>query len=107
MFGFRAALTNPRKDMHTGGMADQRREELLQKRQELMNKQNGVEGSENRRQDAEDRVMMAAAAQRTPGFPKPLPTEVEAAERDLSEATDECNRINAELRDIDKELATL
>jgi hypothetical protein len=94
-------------EMHTGGMEDQRRKELLQRRQELLNKQTGSEGTETRRQEAEDRVTMAAAALRTPGFPKPLPAEVEAAERDLRVATEECDRINAELRDIDEELEAL
>jgi chromosome segregation ATPase len=93
--------------MHTDGMENQRRNELLARREELVNKQTGLEGSENRRQDAEDRVVMAAAALNTPGFPKPLPAEVESAERDLREATDECDRINAELRDIDDELGRL
>ena len=88
-------------------MEDQRRNELLQKRQELLNKQTGPEGTEARRQDAEDRVTMAARALRTPGFPRPLPADVEAAERDLKEATDECNRINEELRNIDQELGIL
>ena len=95
------------EDMQTGDMENQRRKELLQTRQELMSKQGGSAGSEARRQDAQDRVTMAAAALRTPGFPKPLPAEVEAAERDLKEATDQCNRINAELRDIDEELGKL
>jgi hypothetical protein len=88
-------------------MKDQRREELLQRRRELINKQTGLEGSETRRQEAEDRVQIAEMAQRTPGFPRPFPAEVEAAERDLREATDECNRISAELRDIDEALGTL
>ncbi len=88
-------------------MEDQRRKELLQRRQELVEQQTGLNGTETRRQEAEDRVTMAAAALRTPGFPKPFPAEVEAAERDLREATDACNRINAELRDIDEALGTL
>lgn len=95
------------KGMHTSSMEDNRRKELLQRRQELVNKQSGSDGSETRRQEAQDRVTMAAAAMGTPGFPKPLPSEVEAAERDLREATDECTRINEELRDIDTELGTL
>jgi hypothetical protein len=93
--------------MHTGGMEHQRRNELLQRRQELLNKLTGLEGTESRRQDAEDRVTMAAKALRTPGIPKPFPAEVEAAERDLREATDECNRIHAELQDIDEQLGKL
>jgi hypothetical protein len=93
--------------MHTGEMEDQRRKELLQRRQELMSKRSEADGPEDRRQEAEDRVSMAAAALRTPGFPKPLPGEVAAAERDLREATEECDRINAELRDIDEALGTL
>jgi hypothetical protein len=87
-------------------MEDQRRNELLKRRQELVNKQSGRDGSESKRQDAEDRVAMAAAALRTPGFPKPFPAEVEAAEHELKEATEECDRINAELRDIDAALGT-
>jgi hypothetical protein len=85
-------------------MDDQRRNELLQRRQALISKQTGAKGSETTRQEAEDRVTMAALALRTPGFPKPFPAEVEDAERDLREATTECDRINAELRDIDEEL---
>jgi hypothetical protein len=92
---------------HTGCMDDQRRKELLQRRQELINQQSGPEGSETRRREAEDRMTMAAAALRTPGFPKPLPSEVQAAEQELSEATDECNRISAELRDIDEAMGAL
>jgi hypothetical protein len=88
-------------------MEDQRRKQLLQRRQELLNKQSGAEGAESRRQYAEDRVSMCTRAQNTPGFPKPLPAEVAAAQRDLSEATEECNRIHEELRNIDQELGML
>jgi hypothetical protein len=88
-------------------MEDQQRQKLLQRRQELVNMQTVPEGPEARRQDAEDRVTIAAAALRTPGFPKPFPAEVEAAERDLREASEECERISAELRDIDAELGKL
>jgi hypothetical protein len=88
-------------------MEDQRRNELQQRRQELLNKQTGPEGTETLRQDAEDRVTMCVRAQNTPGFPKPLPEEVAAAERDLEAATEECDRINEELRDIDQELGIL
>jgi len=54
-------------------MDDQRRNELLQRRQALISKQTGAKGSETTRQEAEDRVTMAALALRTPGFPKPFP----------------------------------
>ena len=67
----------------------------------------GSEGAETKRQYAEDRVSIAGAALRTPGFPKPFPAEIEAAERDLQEAADECNRIDAELREIDEALGKL
>lgn len=93
--------------LHTGVMDDQRRNELMQRRQELVSKQTGPQGTETRRQEAEDRVTIAAAAMRTPGFPKPLPSEIEAAERELQEASDECERVNAELRDIDEALGAL
>jgi hypothetical protein len=85
-------------------MEDQRRNELLQRKQELIDKLTGLEGAETRRQYAEDRVKCAEMAQSVPGFPRPLRPEIEAAERDLKEATDECNRIDAELRAIDTEL---
>lgn len=88
-------------------MENQKRDELMQCRQKLLDKQSGVQGAETRRQYAEDRVTMASRAMRTPGFPKPLPGEVEAAERELAEATEECNRIHAELRDIDQALGKL
>jgi len=86
---------------------DDPRRELMQRREELMKGLSGLDGAENRRQEAEDRVTMAAAALRTPGFPKPLPSEVESAERDLREATEACDRIDAELRDIDEQLGKL
>ncbi len=88
-------------------MEDQRRNELLQRKKELLNKQTGLDGAETRREHAEDRVQISAMAQRTPGFPKPLPSEIADAERDLKAATEECDRINAELRDIEKQLADL
>lgn len=88
-------------------MDDQRRKELIQRREELLKQQTGPEGTETRRQDAEDRVTMCVRAQNTPGFPKPLQAEIESAERDLREATDECDRINEQLRDIDKDLGIL
>jgi hypothetical protein len=88
-------------------MENQRRDELLRRKQELLNKQNGPEGAETRREYAEDRVKCAEMAKSVPGFPRPLPSEVNAAERDLKEATEECDGINAELQDIDKELGGL
>jgi hypothetical protein len=88
-------------------MNDERRNQLLQRRQELLSQQTATDGPETRRQDAEDRVNMCTRAKNTPGFPRPLPAEVEAAERDLSAATAECNRIHEELRDIDAELGLI
>jgi hypothetical protein len=88
-------------------MEDQTRNQLLQRKQELLNQQNGLEAAETRRQEAEDRVTIAGMALRTPGFPQPLPSEVEAAERALQEATEECDRIHAELHDIEDKLAGL
>jgi hypothetical protein len=85
-------------------MENQRRYELLQRKQELLNRQNGPEGAETRRVYADDRVKCAAMALNVPGFPRPLPSEVDAAERELKEATEECERIHAELHEIDKEL---
>lgn len=73
----------------------------------MLDKQAAADGPESRRQDAEDRVLMAGKAMRTPGFPKPLPAEIEAAERELQEAIEECDRVHAELRDIDVELGIL
>ena len=88
-------------------MDDQTRNTLLQRKQELLSRQTGLEGAETRRQHAEDRVTIAGMALRTPGFPKPLASEVEAAERELQEATEECDRIHAELRDLEEKLAGL
>ncbi len=88
-------------------MENQRRNQLLQRKQELLNQQNGSQGAETRRQYAQDRVQIAEVAKRTPGFPKPLQSEVDAAERDLKEATEECERIIAELQNIEKELADM
>jgi uncharacterized protein (DUF3084 family) len=88
-------------------MDDERRKQLLQRRDELLNHPTGLSAAETRRQDAEDRVTMCVRAKNTPGFPKPIPSEVEAAERDLAEATQDCNRIHEELRDIDQELGRL
>jgi uncharacterized protein (DUF3084 family) len=88
-------------------MDDERRKQLLQRRDELLNHPVGLNAAETRRQDAEDRVTMCVRAKNTPGFPRPLPTEVEAAERDLAEATQECDRIHEALRDIDQELGML
>lgn len=85
-------------------MEEQRRQQLLQRRQELLNQQSGLE---TRRQDADDRVTMVARALRTPGFPKPIASEVEAAERELGEATEACNRISVQLRETDEELGRL
>jgi hypothetical protein len=88
-------------------MNDQRRTQLQQRRAELLNEPTGLDAAESRRQDAEDRVTMCTRAKNTPGFPRPLPAEVEAAERDLAEATEACNRIHAELKTIDEELGVL
>jgi hypothetical protein len=93
--------------VHTGPMDDERRKQLLQRRDELLNNPTGLDAAETRRLDAEDRVTMCVRANNTPGFPMPLPTEVEAAERDLAEATQECDRIHEELRNIDQDLGML
>jgi multidrug efflux pump subunit AcrA (membrane-fusion protein) len=97
-------LTNLLRGFTLKGMDEQRRQQLLQRRQDLLSQQSGAE---NKRQDAEDRVTMAARALRTPGFPKPFASEVEASERELEEATGECDRIAAELCDTDAELGKL
>ena len=88
-------------------MDDHRRKQLLQRRDELLNNPTGLDAAETRRLDAEDRVTMCVRAKNTPGFPQPLPSEVEAAERDLAEATQECNRIHEELKIIDQALGML
>jgi hypothetical protein len=88
-------------------MNDSRRTQLLQRRDELLNQPTGLDAAETRRLDAEDRVNMCTRAKNTPGFPQPLASEVEAAERDLAEATQECNRIHEELKDIDQALGVL
>ncbi len=88
-------------------MDDKRREQLLQRKDELLNNPTGLNAAETRRLDAEDRVTMCTRAKNTPGFPRPLASEVEAAERDLAEATQECDRIHEELRNIDQELGVL
>lgn len=72
-----------------------------------MDNPTGLNAAEARRQDADDRVMMCTRAKNTPGFPVPFPAEIEAAERDLAEATGECNRIHDELKSIDEELGKL
>lgn len=72
-----------------------------------MNNPTELNAAEARRSEAEDRVTMCVRAKNTPGFPRPLATEVEAAERDLAEATQECDRIHEELRNIDQELGVL
>jgi hypothetical protein len=92
--------------VHTDGMSDQRRNQLQQRRAELLNPTT-LDAAETRRQDAEDRVTMCIRAKNTPGFPMPFPAEVEAAERDLAKATEECNRIHEELKSIDEELGAL
>lgn len=88
-------------------MDDHGRKQLLQRRDELLNNPTGLDAAETRRLDAEDRVTMCVRAKNTPGFPQPLASEVEAAERDLAEATQECNRIHEELKNIDQALGTL
>jgi len=88
-------------------MDDQRRTQLQQRRAELLDNPTGLDAAETRRLDAEDRVTMCVRAQHTPGFPKPIQSEVEAAQRELAEATEECNRIHAELKSIDEELGVL
>jgi hypothetical protein len=93
--------------VHTDGMSDQRRNQLQQRRAELLDDPTGLDAAETRRQDADDRVMMCTRAKNTPGFPVPFPAEIEAAERDLSEATEACNRIHEELKTIDEELGKL
>ena len=93
--------------VHTDGMDDQRRTQLQQRRTELLDNPTGLDAAETRRLDAEDRVTMCTRAKNTPGFPVPFPAEVQSAERDLAEATEECNRIHAELKSIDEELGAL
>jgi hypothetical protein len=88
-------------------MHDQRRKQLLQRRDELLNHPTGLNAAETRRLEAEDRVTMCVRAKNTPGFPQPLPSEVQAAERDLAAATQECNRIHEELKNIDQALGML
>jgi hypothetical protein len=70
----------------------------------LIDKLTAADGVETRVQHAEDRMKCVEMALRTPGFPKPFKSEVDATERELKEAKDEWFRIDGELQEIDKEL---